>query len=67
MVVQSKVAQYLEEQGIKQSWLAQKTGLTDNMISGILNGKRKMTADEFVRICKAIGKNPNDFMEVDNG
>lgn len=65
MVVQSKVAQYLEEQGIKQSWLAQKTGLTDNMISGILNGKRKMTADEFVRICKAIGKNPNDFMEVE--
>ncbi|MBQ1555295.1 MAG: helix-turn-helix transcriptional regulator [Clostridia bacterium] len=64
MVVQSKVAQYLEEQGIKQSWLAQKTGLTDNMISGILNGKRKMTADEFVRICKAIGKNPNDFMEA---
>ncbi len=64
MVVQSKIAQYLEEQGIKQSWLAQKTGLTDNMISGILNGKRKMTADEFVRICKAIGKNPNDFMEV---
>ena len=64
MVVQSKVAQYLEERGIKQSWLAQKTGLTDNMISGILNGKRKMTADEFVRICKAIGKNPNDFMEA---
>lgn len=64
MVVQSKVAQYLEEHGIKQSWLAQKTGLTDNMISGILNGKRKMTADEFVRICKAIGKNPNDFMEA---
>ena len=64
MVVQSKVAQYLEEQGSKQSWLAQKTGLTDNMISGILNGKRKMTADEFVRICKAIGKNPNDFMEA---
>lgn len=65
MVVQSKVAQYLEEQGIKQSWLAQKTGLTDNMISGILNGKRKMTADEFVRICKAIEKTPNDFMEAD--
>lgn len=64
MVVQSKVAQYLEEHGIKQSWLAQETGLTDNMISGILNGKRKMTADEFVRICKAIGKNPNDFMEA---
>lgn len=64
MVVQSKVAQYLKEQGIKQSWLAQKTGLTDNMISGILNGTRKMTADEFVRICKAIGKNPNDFMEA---
>ena len=67
MVVQSKVAQYLEEQGIKQSWLAQKTGLTDNMISGILNGKRKMSADEFVCICKALGKNPNDFMEESNG
>lgn len=64
MATQSNVADYVRNMGIKQSWLAQKTGLTDNMISGILNGKRKMTADEFVRICKAIGKNPNDFMEA---
>lgn len=64
MVVQGRVAQYIKAMGIKQSMIAKKTGLTDNMVSDILNGKRKMSADEFVRICKALEKNPNDFMEV---
>lgn len=64
MVVQSRIARYLEEHGIKQRWLAEKLGMTDNQISAILNGKRKMSVDEFARICTAIGKTPNDFMEV---
>ena len=64
MVTQSKVADYVRNMGIKQNWLAEKTGLTESIVSDIFRGKRKMTADEFVRICKALGKNPNDFMEA---
>lgn len=65
MVTQSKVADYVRNMGIKQNWLAEKTGLTESIVSDIFRGRRKMTADEFVRICKALGKNPNDFMEVE--
>lgn len=64
MVTQNKVAEYVKEMGIKQAVIACKTGLSEQAISTIMNGKRKMTADEFVRICRAIGKEPNDFMEV---
>ena len=64
MVTQSKVADYVRNMGVKQSWLAEKTGLTESIVSDIFRGKRKMTADEFVCICKALGKNPNDFMEA---
>ena len=65
MATQSKVADYVRNMGIKQNWLAEKTGLTESIVSDIFRGKRKMTADEFVCICKALGKNPNDFMEVE--
>ena len=64
MVVQSRVAQYVKEAGIKQSFISEKTGLSENVISLIFNGKRKMSADEFAKICKAISKAPNDFMET---
>lgn len=64
MMVQSVVAQYIKDMGIKQNWIASKIGMSENAISAILNGKRKMSADEFARICRAIGKEPNDFMEV---
>lgn len=63
MVVQGRVAKYVKEMGIKQNVIASKTGLYEQTVSMILNCKRRMSADEFVRICKAIGKEPNDFME----
>lgn len=65
MVVQSIVAQYIKTMGFKQSVIASKTGLSENAVSAILNGKRKMSADEFAKICKAIGKEPNDFMVME--
>lgn len=61
-MVQSRVTQYIREMGIKQNVIAAKTGLSENAVSAILNNRRKMSADEFANICKAIGKEPNDFM-----
>lgn len=64
MEVQTRLAQYIREYGIKQTVIASKTGMLNSKISDILNGKRKLSADDFAKICKAIGKEPNDFMEV---
>ena len=64
MTVQSRISEYIREMGIKQGTICEKTGIRTDAMSAMLNGKRKMTADEFELICKAIQKQPNDFMLV---
>lgn len=64
MVVQTRLAQYINDLGIKQSAISEKTGINRNIMSAILTNRRKMTADEFEKICIAIQKSPNDFMNV---
>lgn len=65
MVVQTRVAQYINELGIKQAAICVKTGITPSIMSAILTNRRKMTADEFEKICQAIQKSPNDFMNIE--
>lgn len=64
MIVQSRLADYIRDNGIKQVWISQKTGISESRLSGILTRRLKMTADEYERIVSVIGKEPNDFMEV---
>lgn len=45
---------YVKEEGIKQHCIATMTGLSDNTVSRKLLGKRKISADEFFMICRAI-------------
>ena len=45
---------YIESKGIKQRYICEKTGLSDDIISRILGGKRKILASEFLQICRAI-------------
>ncbi len=64
MNVQARVAEYIKRIGIKQAEVSRKTGIKPKRLSGIVNCSLKMTADEYEKICKAIEKEPNDFMEV---
>lgn len=66
MIVQARIAEYIKNMGIRQSVLCEKTGIDKNAMSGILNGKRKLTVDEFEKLCIAIEKNPNSFMDFEN-
>lgn len=58
-----KIKQYLVDCGIKQTFLAQKLGLPDPAISDMLGGNRKINADEYYLICKALGVNMSYFYE----
>lgn len=49
-----KVKKYLDENGIKYSFLSEKIGMPMNMLSPLLNGKRKMTVEEYFTICEAL-------------
>ena len=49
-----KIKEYLDENGIKYSYLSERTGMPMNILSPTLNGKRKMSAEEYFMICKTV-------------
>lgn len=55
-----KIKAYMDARGIKQTFLADKTGMGLTAINAILNGNRKIEANEYYDICKALDK-PLDF------
>jgi transcriptional regulator with XRE-family HTH domain len=59
-----KISAYLEENGIKQSFLSKKTGIKPQTLSAKLNGIYKFTPEEIEIICGVLGKEPNDFLEA---
>lgn len=66
MKIYQKISLYINENGIKQRFISDKTGIPENILSMILNGKRKMDADEFVEIILALGVDANFFINVLN-
>lgn len=66
MNVQGRIAQYISDNGIRQSFIVEKTGLSKNIVSAILNLNRKMSADEYELIVRALNKTPNDFMMIED-
>ncbi len=62
MKTYEKVNNYLLEKGIKQKFISEKTGIAENILSAMLNGKRKMYADEFIKIIEVLGVDANFFI-----
>lgn len=56
------IKQYLENNGIKQSFLCEQTGLSKDVISSICNGTRKLEAYEYYKICRALNVDQEKFM-----
>ena len=63
MSINRKLRDLINQNGIKQSHIAQKTGISADTISKILNGDRRILADEFLTICEALEIDPNFFRE----
>ena len=51
----SDIKEYLIENGIKQSYVSEKTGIPAPILNMMLNDNRKIEANEYMRICDAIG------------
>ncbi len=54
------IGSYLENNGITQTYLSERSGITTNAVNLSLKGKRKLTADEYIKICDAV-KVPYDL------
>ena len=63
MSINKRLSEYVSDNGIKQVYIAQKTGLPADTVSKMLNGNRRILADEFLVICMALDIDPNIFRE----
>ena len=63
MEVNKKLKEYLDSHGITQAFLVKKTGLPHWVLSNIINGKRRVTADELGKIAVALNVSANIFLD----
>lgn len=64
MSVYEKVRAYLDDNGLKQVTVAQKTGISKVTFNAIMNGKRTLYADDLRAICLALNVSPELFIDV---
>ena len=64
MYINQMLNEYVTVSGIKKIYISKETGIDTNTISQILTGKRRILADEFLRICIALDLDPNYFRTV---
>lgn len=64
MSVYEKVRAYLDDNGLKQVTVAQKSGISKVTFNAIMNGKRTLYADDLRAICLALNVSPELFIDV---
>lgn len=60
MIYQS-IRDYIDRMGFTQAAVAKNAGMTKVALSESLRGKRRITADEYVCICNALGVSADFF------
>lgn len=63
-MLNQRIKKFMEERGIKQSFLKVHLGMKASTVNALLNGNRKITAEEYFKICNAL-KVPLDYFKSD--
>lgn len=63
MCVGEKIKSYLENNGITQTFVANKTGIPVQKLNLSLNGNRRLDFDEYELICGALSVGTDKFLE----
>ena len=58
------IAKIINDNGIRQSFVAQKAGYTDQMLSDMLNGRKVIRACDIPKLAKALSVTTNDIFEA---
>lgn len=64
-MLNERIKRYIDEKGIKYSRISEKTGIPMNILSPMLNGKRRIETTEYFRICDALGVALDEFKETE--
>ena len=50
--------------GLKQKYLADKIGVSEQVLTAMLSGRKKISADKFYDICLALNMTPSELYGV---
>lgn len=50
-MLRENIVKYIKEHGIKQDYVASNINISPHAMSAIVNGKREISAEEYVAIC----------------
>lgn len=62
-MVGQRIKRYLSENGIKQSFLSEKTNIPQPTLVAMLSETRKIEVMEYFRICQALKVDMTTFIE----
>lgn len=63
MEVGIKIKEYLESNGISQAFVGREAHINPVKLNMALNGKRRMTFDEYSTVCYVLGVNTDYFLK----
>ncbi len=65
MNVSDIIYKTIEEKCLKQSAVARAAGYSPKQFNAMLKGRKRMTSDDVVPICKALGVTPNQLFGME--
>jgi len=63
MKLHELIGDYRKSKGISQTYISEKTGISNKQISFFETGVTRLRAEEFLKICQALEVKPNFFMD----
>lgn len=62
-MVGQRIKTYLDDNGIKQSFLSDKTDIPQSVLSLMLKGTRRIEITQYYKICLALNVDMTKFLE----
>lgn len=66
-MVNQNVRDAIEDSGLKQRFIAEKTGISEQALSAMTNGRQKIGVDEFFALCEVLRKTPEELYNYKKG
>lgn len=57
--IRNQIATIIQDRALKQCTIAHRAGLTPDQFCAVLKKRRKLDANELLRVCDAMGMTPN--------
>lgn len=64
MGILSNYAAYVEDNGIKQTFISERSGIGQQKVNKLLNMVNDLKVEDYLKLCKAVKKTPDYFLDI---